>query len=249
MASGAGSFAPRHLLCGNQFHDPEFFQAAASAEPRSAQRLARCRRIGYQALGREQIRSWRVSHRSAANLRRASQFQSPSAHVVSAGGLQESEGRLLPRLHFKERGHERELMEMWRLALSSYLWVALRKRALMSNLETELLRKALKTQYRREWVIYVSPVMSKAKFLRYAGRYIRRPPIPLSHILGTTDHGVQFLAKDNRAKRMVQLVWPKEMFVDTLGEHIPDHYRHAMRYFGLLAPTEKSNFCDGIFTI
>src|ERR1700679_19315 len=58
----------------------------------------------------------------------------PHLHMlVSAGGLQESEGRWLPRLHFKERGHERDLMEMWRLALSSYLWVALQKRALVSN--------------------------------------------------------------------------------------------------------------------
>ena len=130
------------------------------------------------------------------------------------------------------------MMEMWRLALSSYLWVALQKRALVSNLDTELLKKALKAQYKRKWVIYVSPVMSKTRFLRYAGRYIRRPPIPLSHILGTTDHGVQFLAKD-REKRMVQLVWPKEKFVDTLGGHFPDRYRHAMRYFGLLSPDGK----------
>lgn len=174
----------------------------------------------------------------------------PHLHMlVSAGGLQESEGRWLPRLHFKERRHELELMEMWRLALSSYLWLTLQKTALVSNLNTELLKKALKTQYKREWVIYVSPVMSKTKFLRYAGRYIRRPPIPLSHILGTTDHGVQFLAKDTRAKRIVQVMWPKEMFVDTLGEHFPDHYKHAMRYFGLLAPRRKNRTSAVVFSL
>jgi hypothetical protein len=174
----------------------------------------------------------------------------PHLHMlVSAGGLQESQGRWLPRLHFKKRGHERELMEMWRLALSSYLWAALQKRAVVSNLGTELLKKALKTQYKREWVIYVSPAMSKAKFLRYAGRYIRRPGIPLSHILSITDRGVQFLAKDTREKRMVQLVRPKEMFVDTLGEHCPDRYRHAMRYFGLLAPRRKNQTSAIIFSL
>jgi hypothetical protein len=174
----------------------------------------------------------------------------PHLHMlVSAGGLRESECRWLPRLHFKERGHERELMEMWRLALSSYLWVSLQKRPLVSNLDTELLKKVLKAQYKREWVIYVSPAMSKPKFLRYAGRYIRRPPIPLSHILSTTDRGVQFLAKDTRGKRMVQLVWPKEMFADTLGEHLPDRYRHAMRYFGLLAPRRKNQTSAIIFAL
>jgi hypothetical protein len=174
----------------------------------------------------------------------------PHLHMlVSAGGLQESRGRWLSRVHFKERGHECELMEMWRLALSSYLWVALQKKALVSNLGTELLKKILKAQYKRQWVIYVSPVMSKTKFLRYAGRYIRRPPLPLSHILGTTDNGVQFLAKDTRGKRMVQLVWPKEMFVDILSEHFPDRYRHAMRYFGLLAPRLKNRTSSIVFSL
>jgi hypothetical protein len=31
---------------------------------------------------------------------------------------------------------------------------------------------------------------------------------------------------------MVELLWPKEVFVATHGEHVPDCYRHAMRYFG-----------------
>ena len=174
----------------------------------------------------------------------------PHLHVlVSAGGLQESKGRWLPRLHFKERGNERELMEMWRLALSSYLWVALQKGALVSNLNTKMLKKALKAEHKRDWIIYVSPVMSKTKFLRYAGRYIRRPPIPLSHILDIAGHEVRFLAKDTWTKRMVELVWPKEMFVETLGEHFPDRYKHAMRYFGLLSPRKKNRTSAIVFAL
>lgn len=174
----------------------------------------------------------------------------PHLHMlVSAGGLQESEGRWLPRLHFKQREHERELMQMWRLALSSYLWVAIHKGALVSNLNIGLLKNALKSQYKRDWVIYVSPVMTKTRFLRYAGRYIRRPPIPLSHILGVTVRGVQFLAKDTRAKRMIQLLWPKETFIDTLSEHFPGYYKHAMRYFGLLAPRRKNQTSAIIFSL
>jgi hypothetical protein len=174
----------------------------------------------------------------------------PHLHMlVSAGGLQGPDGRWLPRLEYKDGGHERELMEMWRLALCSFLWVAVQKRVLTSNFEPNSLKKVLKTQYERDWVTHVSPVMSKAKFLRYAGRYIRRPPIPLSHILGIADHGVQFLAKDTRAKRMVQLVRPKEMFVDALAEHIPDHYRHAMRYFGLLSPQGRKRTSAIVFSL
>jgi hypothetical protein len=167
----------------------------------------------------------------------------PHLHMlVSAGGFQESEHIWLS-LHFDKR----ELMQMWRLALLAYLWVALRVGALRFHSGAQQLRRVIEEQYKREWVLYISPFMSKTKFLRYAGRYIRRPPVPLNHILKITDREVQFLAKDTRAKCMVKLLWPKKMFVATLGEHVPDHYKHAMRYFGLLAPRSKRRTSAALF--
>jgi Putative transposase/Transposase zinc-binding domain len=169
----------------------------------------------------------------------------PHLHMlVSAGGFQESECRWIPLCFDK-----RELMQMWRLALIAYLWVVLRARAPRSAVGTGQLRRSLEEQNKREWIIYISPFMSKAKFLRYAGRYIRRSPIPLSHIVKVTDREVRFVAKDTRAKRKVELLWPKEMFVATLGEHVPDRYRHAMRYFGLLAPRSKRRTAAALFAL
>jgi hypothetical protein len=169
----------------------------------------------------------------------------PHIHMlVSAGGLQKSENIWIP-LQFDKR----ELMHMWRLALCAYLWVALRVGAVRSDLGAEQLKKVLEKQYRRLWVIYISPVMSKTKFLRYAGRYIRRPPIPLNHILEITDREVHFLAKDTSAKRTVKLQWSKQMFVAALGEHLPDRYRHAMRYFGLLAPRSRRRALPALFAL
>jgi len=170
----------------------------------------------------------------------------PHLHMlVSAGGFQESESRWIVALQFDRR----ELMQMWRLALVAYLWVVVRARALRSDLSTEQLNKVLEEQYRRPWIIYISPFMAKAKFLRYAGRAIRRAPIPLNHIVKITDREVRFLAKDTRAKRMVELLWPKEMFVAILGEHVHDPYRHAMRYFGLLAPRSKRRTLPALFAL
>ncbi len=161
----------------------------------------------------------------------------PHLHMlVSAGGFQESENIWIP-LHFDKR----ELMQMWRLALTAYLWVVLRAGAIRSDMGTKQHNNLLEEQYQRPWIIYISPFMSKAKFLRYAGRYIRRPPIPLNHILQITDREVRFLAKDTRAKRMVKLMWPKEMFVATLGEHVPDRYRHGReRDFGVNPLVDRS---------
>lgn len=169
----------------------------------------------------------------------------PHLHMlVSAGGFRESE-----RSWVRFRFDKAELMKMWRLALSAYLWVALRTGALWSDSDTEHLGTILDEQYKREWVIYISPYMSKTRFLRYAGRYIRRPPLPLSHIVKITDEEVQFRAKDRKGKRMVQLLWPKDMFVASLGEHVPDRYRHAMRHFGLLAPRSKRRTSAALFAL
>ena len=42
-----------------------------------------------------------------------------------------------------------------------------------------------------------------------------------------------------KQKRRVNFHIRSEDFVATLAEHVPDRYRHAIRYFGLLAPVQK----------
>ena len=125
----------------------------------------------------------------------------------------------------------------------------LRSKALRSDLGARQVKRVLDEHYRRQRIIYISPFMSKAKFLRYAGRYIRWPPIPLNHIGRITNREVRFFAKDTRAKRKVELVWPKEMFVNILGEHVPTRYWHTMRYFGLLAPRSKRQTSAALFAL
>jgi hypothetical protein len=40
-----------------------------------------------------------------------------------------------------------------------------------------------------------------------------------------------------------------EGFVATLAEHVPDRYRHAIRYFGLLAPGSKARTSAAVFAL
>lgn len=78
-------------------------------------------------------------------------FNSHLHILVSAGGLQESEGRWITPLAFNKE----KLMHMWRLAVITFLREALRAKVLMSDLSADELRTVLTTQYERWWSIDV----------------------------------------------------------------------------------------------
>jgi hypothetical protein len=170
----------------------------------------------------------------------------PHLHIlVSAGGLRESEGRWIPGLRFDKDA----LMHMWRYAVITYLRAALQARLLSSQLSVQDVKAVLKTQYERWWNIDIDRFKSKWQFVRYAGRYIRRPPIAQHRVQEITDGQVQFWRKDLIQKRQVLTRYSIEEFVVTLAEHVPDRYRHAMRYFGLLAPRSKGRTSAALFAI
>ena len=131
-------------------------------------------------------------------------------------------------------------MHMWRYALITYLREALKVQALRSDLSAGELGLILKTQYERWWNINIDRSMSKSQFLRYAGRYVRRPPIAQHRFVEITDGTVRFWTKDLKLTRRVITEYSLEEFVAALAEHVPDRYRQAIRYFGLLAPRSKS---------
>ncbi len=170
----------------------------------------------------------------------------PHLHIlVSAGGLHESEGRWITPLHYDKDA----LMLMWKYAVTTYLRGALKAKLLTSDLGAQELRAVLTTQYERWWNIFVDRFQSKWHFLRYAGRYIRRPPIAQRRFLEITDREVEFWTKDRKQKRWVRTRYSIQDFVATLAEHVPDRYRHAVRYFGLLAPRSKGQTSAALFAL
>lgn len=60
---------------------------------------------------------------------------------------------------------------------------------------------------------------------------------------------VVFWAKDLKTKQRVQVLHSTEEFVAALAEHVHDRYRHAIRYFGLLAPVSKGRTYTGLFLL
>lgn len=172
-------------------------------------------------------------------------FNSHLHILVSAVGLHEAEGRLIVPLRFDKKA----LMNIWRYAVITYLREAVRQKVLGSDLSDEKLRAVFRSQYERWWNIDVSRLYSKAHFLRYAGRYVRRPPIAQHRFVQITSRQVRFLTKDLRQKRLIATEYSPREFVTMLAEHVPDHYRHAIRYFGLLAPRAKGRLVAALFLL
>jgi len=64
-----------------------------------------------------------------------------------------------------------------------------------------------------------------------------------------TRHEIRFVTKDTRTKRTVETTYTPADFVAALADHVPDRYRHNVRYFGLLAPRVKSQTHDALFAL
>lgn len=169
--------------------------------------------------------------------------------LISTGGLDEATGQWIPKLHLNKNA----VMKMWRYAVIDHLRRALKAGVLKSQRSEQETRRMLSTAYYSErhkrWIILWDDIVSRAHFLRYAARYVRRPAIATWRILKMTGGKVQFVAKDTKNKKMVPTWSSLDRFVCLLASHVPDRYRHAIRYFGLLAPGTKSKLEPGIFLL
>jgi hypothetical protein len=153
----------------------------------------------------------------------------PHLHtLVSAGGLREGENCWVNVDKFERNS----LMLMWKFAVINYLRQALSAQVRESKLSVPSLKQILSLQYERWWNIYLARFASKEQFVRYAGRYIRRPPIAEHRFVKIGNGEVQFQSKDLKLNKWVVTRYRVEDFVIALADHIPDQYRHAIRYFG-----------------
>jgi putative transposase/transposase-like zinc-binding protein len=167
--------------------------------------------------------------------------------LISAGGLLESEDRWIPRIEL----HKNALMRMWRYAVITHLRGALKAKVLESHLAVEDFKRILTIAYERhpKWIIFIDKIASKSHFLRYAARYVRRPPLASWRVSEVTDGKVVFVAKDTKTKRLLPTPCQLSDFVRLLMPHVPDSYRHSVRYFGLLAPRARGRMQAALFAL
>jgi hypothetical protein len=163
---------------------------------------------------------------------------------VTAGGLELS-GTWRATVYYDVDA----LTHHWRQGVIRVLRASLRAGMLSTILRAEQVEATLSTQENRWWSVKLQLLGSKEHFLRYAGRYARRPPIAQRRIIGISKQEIEFWAKDRRLRRPVIVrLTPKE-FLAAWMQHIPERYEHAVRTFGLFAPRAIGSSSAAVFAI
>jgi len=165
--------------------------------------------------------------------------------LVTGGGLNRSSDKWVSRVYIDQD----RLMGSWRKAVIALLRSALRAGQLQTQLSADQVEEMLGLQENRWWSTKIQSFASKEGFLKYAGRYLRRPPIAQRRIAYVGNGVVRFWFEDKRQDKRVALECPIEEFVDRWAQHIPERYRHAVRSFGLFAPWTVSQTSAAIFAL
>jgi hypothetical protein len=171
------------------------------------------------------------------------EFNSHVHTMVSGGGLHGSSNAWVSRVYYQRD----RLMEAWRKAVIRLLRTALRASQLQMDIGINEMEVLLAEQEARWWSIKIQSFNSKERFLRYAGRYVRRPPIAQRRIVFIGERSITFWFKDKKQRRRVYVTCSLEEFVDRWAQHIPERYQHAVRSFGLFSPRTMSQTSGAIF--
>jgi hypothetical protein len=170
-----------------------------------------------------------------------------NAHVhvmVTAGGL-ETSGGWMPGVYYDVDA----LTRYWRRGVIRLLRANLRAGRLITELPAQAVEEKLIQQENRWWSVKLQSLGSKEHFLRYAGRYARRPPIAQRRIIGISKQEIKFCAKDRRLRcQVIVRLTPKE-FLAAWMQHMPERYEHAVRSFGMFAPRASGNSSAALFAI
>jgi len=170
-----------------------------------------------------------------------------NAHVhvmVTAGGL-EVAGTWRATVYYDVNA----LTHHWRKAVIRVLRASLRAGMLSTSLPAEQVEATLSNQENRWWSVKLQSLGSKEHFLRYAGRYARRPPIAQRRITAISKQEIEFWAKDKRLGRQVIFRLTPREFLAAWAQHVPERYEHAVRTFGLFAPRSIGDSSAAVFAI
>ena len=170
----------------------------------------------------------------------------PHVHtLVTAGDLQTAGSRGPSSIYFDPY----ELSRRWQRLVIVLLRGALEAGQLRSGMACDEVERLLQQEENRTWYKTHVQADEKEHFLRYGGRYVRRPPTTEHRILVIADGFVWFWYKDKQTHRRETVRCTVEEFIDRWAQHIPQRHRHAVRYFGSFAPRRWAQIAAAVFTI
>jgi len=129
------------------------------------------------------------------------EFNSHVHTMVTAGGLYGLSDKWIRTVYCQRDG----LLASWRKAVIRLLRDALRGGQLVSALTVDEIEAILDAQEKRWWSVKVQNFRSKEHFLKYAGRYVRRPPIAQRRITHVGKRTVKFWYMDKKLGRKVDV--------------------------------------------
>jgi hypothetical protein len=141
------------------------------------------------------------------------------------------------------------IMRSWKRLVIALLRAALNAGCLVSTLTDRELEHLLRREEGRWWSVHIQSFNGKEHFVRYAGRYARRPPISERRIRDVSNGLVSFWYMDKRLKRPVTVVCTVTEFIDRWTLHIPKRYRHAVRHCGIFAPRRWNQVAEAAFLL
>ena len=172
-------------------------------------------------------------------------FNSHVHTMVTGGGLNGSSDIWVSRVYY-----DRDLlMKSWRKAVIALLRAALQTGQLRTELTVDQMEDLLTHLEKCWWSIKIQSFQDKGHFLRYAGRYVRRPPIAQRRITCIAERSITFWTKDKKLRRRIEVQCSLEEFIDRWSQHIPERYQHSVRSFGLFAPRALRQTSAAIFVI
>jgi hypothetical protein len=158
------------------------------------------------------------------------QFNAHVHTMVTSGGLN-SKGLYKESIFYNEDW----LTSQWRSAVIRLLQTAVENGCLAVRGSRFAILSLLAQQEARRWIIKIQQLGSKEHFLRYAGRYVRRPPIAEYRIKGISRDVITFSYRDKRSDRQVVERCTPNDFVGRLASHVRSRYQHAALSFGIFS--------------
>ena len=172
------------------------------------------------ALGAHAIDEWTRSHAVAVpflitimQTYNGELIFNPHLHIIcSGGGMDTGKSKWIDNMGLEDAVES--IMELWKAKVLDYLAQAYREGFVKKSVPKRFL-KHLEWQRTRKWHHWIE-ARTKNDLLNYDGRYVGRP----------RDH--------KKIEKPVAL--DLRSFIKRITNHLPERYRHNVRYFGLLAP-------------